>query len=604
MQVIRKIIAGVFSLTIVFAMMGSKDEKDVVWADETGEISVSESGTETEIKQRRNWKYSVAEDGTAVLRGYLGKEKVTATPQTIDGYEVRYIANEAFSTGNMSELRISEGVREIGERAFWNNHNIKTVVLPESLEVIGKEAFSTSSLEKINIPSNVKTITEKTFSDSTLKNINIAEGVCSIGKGAFSGCDNLGTLCIPATVTEISSEAFSGSTMKEVIIKGNVDTINEKVFARTRIGCVTIYKGTKIIEKNAFYMAKIDRLNLPSTIEVIKELAFKNMEIDEVSVPSGVVEKDAFIGCTITKVTIDNENADIMCGAFSGCANLENLCLNTDVSVNGSGFNGCMSLRCINGEEVLVSDDSGLFSFNEELSGYVYENFNTTTDVGFINRFIADEVKRIVGSTVTEDMSDIEKVYALHDWICNKVSFDIEGKFEMRNHVDSAVFMSEYAVCGSYARAFALLMQEAGLEAYYVANETHAWNIVKLEDHYFHVDVSYADYFDPTSYERFLASDSQCAEYYGQWKVYKPSLLYNYDDGIEAPECPYFLGDIDMDGKKTSSDMQLICDYIRGDVQLEDGAESIVDVDGDGCLDLADVTGFSTDFVEVQSDAE
>lgn len=79
MQVIRKIIAGVFSLTIVFAMMGSKDEKDVVWADETGEISVSESGTETEIKQRRNWKYSVAEYGTAVLRGYLGKEKVTAT---------------------------------------------------------------------------------------------------------------------------------------------------------------------------------------------------------------------------------------------------------------------------------------------------------------------------------------------------------------------------------------------------------------------------------------------------------------------------------------------------------------------------------------------
>jgi len=603
-QVLRKIIAGVFSLTIVFAMMSGKDSNEKVWADEQESISVSDVGNETEIIQRRNWRYSISEDGFAVLRGYLGKEKIAATPQFIDGIEVRYIASGAFSTGNMTELRISEGIRKIDEQAFWGNYTIKTIVLPQSLEEIGTKAFASSSLEKINIPSGVSVIPEKAFSESALKTVTIADGVTSIGKGAFFGCVNLGTLSIPGTVSEISAEAFSGTKMKEVIIKGDVNSISDKVFARAQIDCITVYQGTKKIEKNAFYMAQIERLNLPSTLEVIEDSAFKNAKINELSVPSGIVEKNAFIGCTMTKVTIDNKKAEIMCGAFSGCDKLENLCVDLEAPVNGSGFNGCMSLKYINGKEVLVLGDEGFLSFDEELSDYVHQNFNATTDVGFINRFIADEVKKVVSSTVTEDMSDIEKVYVLHEWICGKVSFDIEGQLEMRNHVDSAVFMSEYAVCGSYARAFALLMQEAGIEAYYVANEVHAWNIVKLGDHYFHVDASYADYFDPTSYERFLSSDSLWAELYEQWAVYKPSLLYNYDEDVVTPECPYFLGDIDVDGAKTGSDMQIICDYIRGDVQIEEGDRVLGDVDYDGELTLADVAEFKTDLVEVQSDTE
>ena len=35
-----------------------------------------------------------------------------------------------------------------------------------------------------------------------------------------------------------------------IIIKGDVNSISDKVFARAQIDCVTVYQGTKKIEKN------------------------------------------------------------------------------------------------------------------------------------------------------------------------------------------------------------------------------------------------------------------------------------------------------------------------------------------------------------------
>lgn len=84
-----------------------------------------------------------------------------------------------------------------------------STVIPNSIEVVGKEAFYNCDITSINIPENVISIEEGAFRlCSELTSIVIPEGVNSIGECAFQNCSELVTISIPESVTNIGSEAF------------------------------------------------------------------------------------------------------------------------------------------------------------------------------------------------------------------------------------------------------------------------------------------------------------------------------------------------------------------------------------------------------------
>lgn len=56
---------------------------------------------------------------------------------------------------------VADTVTEIGERAFYENQQLQSVVLPEGLETIGDEAFWGVGLETVSLPSGLQTIGEK-----------------------------------------------------------------------------------------------------------------------------------------------------------------------------------------------------------------------------------------------------------------------------------------------------------------------------------------------------------------------------------------------------------------------------------------------------------
>lgn len=84
------------------------------------------------------------------------------------------------------ELRLADDVKEIGDHAFMRCANIRTFVLPPSLETIGDYAFDACAVEVFDIP----------------------DGVSQIGNNAFNNCDSLRTAVIPAKVTEIPNGAY------------------------------------------------------------------------------------------------------------------------------------------------------------------------------------------------------------------------------------------------------------------------------------------------------------------------------------------------------------------------------------------------------------
>lgn len=116
----------------------------------------------------------------------------------------------------------------------------------------------------------------------------------------------------------------------------------------------------------------------------------------------------------------------------------------------------------------------------------------------------ADEI--IGGALALPDDYSREKY--VHDTLTERVVYDLSA--EMSQSAYSALVEGR-TVCAGYARAFQYIMQRLGIPCYYCtgyAGESHAWNIVGLEDGYYNVDVTWDDTDNGKIYDYFNRSDS------------------------------------------------------------------------------------------------
>lgn len=128
---------------------------------------------------------------------------------------VTSVAGRAFeSCHNLSKVEFpTDGNLEtIGRFAFQNCNNLKTITLPENLNIIEQNAFENcTSLENLDIPDSVETIYYSAFKGCTgLQTVKLSSGITKIPNRLFSGCENIESIDIPNSVIEIDSLAFQG----------------------------------------------------------------------------------------------------------------------------------------------------------------------------------------------------------------------------------------------------------------------------------------------------------------------------------------------------------------------------------------------------------
>lgn len=89
--------------------------------------------------------------------------------------------------------------------------------------------------------------------------------------------------------------------------------------------------------------------------------------------------------------------------------------------------------------------------------------------------------------------SDYEREKYVHDALAAAVTYDLTA--DMNQSAYSALVNGK-SVCAGYARAYQYLLQQLGIPCYYCTGYSggdHAWNIVKLDDGYYNVDVTWDD---------------------------------------------------------------------------------------------------------------
>ena len=105
---------------------------------------------------------------------------------------------------DVTAVVIKDGVKSIGNYAFYNCQKLKSITIPDSVTCIGDWAFGGCiSLTTITLPDSITEIGYGAFYNSGLKHLTIPDGVTEIFNFTFDRCPNLETVILPETVTRI-----------------------------------------------------------------------------------------------------------------------------------------------------------------------------------------------------------------------------------------------------------------------------------------------------------------------------------------------------------------------------------------------------------------
>ena len=287
---------------------------------------------------------------------------------------------------NLSSITIPNSVTSIGDYAFSGCSGLTSITIPNSVTSIGDYAFDgCTGLTSITIGNSVTSIGERAFDGcSGLTSVTIPESVTSIGDYAFSYCSGLtsvtwnarsceviGRTLFYSSSDKITSFSFGDAVdtiparlcygmkkLTSISIGSNVKNIGKEVFS----GCTSLDSVIWNVKSYASIIEEYDRLkgyydfkddpfsyiryriksiSFGNAVEVIPTNLCKRMtRISSVTIPNGIIEKNAFAGCTgLTSVTILDGVTGIEGGAFASCDGLTSIVVGSGNTIYDSRDN-------------------------------------------------------------------------------------------------------------------------------------------------------------------------------------------------------------------------------------------------------------------------
>ena len=123
-------------------------------------------------------------------------------------------------------------VVEVGEFAFDGDPftQLTNVVFPNSIRTIGQTAFAENSLTSILLPTSLEIIGEEAFAFNSLSGtLILPEGLTIIERDAFLDNTNLSEVIFPTTLSTIGKEVFASVPLKKITLRSNI-SIGSRAF--------------------------------------------------------------------------------------------------------------------------------------------------------------------------------------------------------------------------------------------------------------------------------------------------------------------------------------------------------------------------------------
>ena len=190
--------------------------------------------------------------------------------------------------------------------------------------------------------------------------------------------------------------------------------------------------------------------------------------------------------------------------------------------------------NCIKDVQSISNDATIITNINNYAHPYnSFITINTSySDSGEVNvslnKLYSDEkikeinkkVDEIIKNNIQSNMSTKDKIKTIHDYIINNVSYDIvrneKGDSQYESNTAYGTLFQKKAICSGYADTMAIFLSKFGIENYKIASETHVWNAVKMDNKWYHLDLTWddpvSDYNDILDHKYFLINNQELKE--------------------------------------------------------------------------------------------
>ena len=267
------------------------------------------------------------------ITGYKGNETSIEIPAKIEDYEVKEIADKAFSgCGTLESISLPEGLEKIGYR-FIEGTGITSLTVPSTVTASGSYGWDGATagameLQEVKFSEGMKKIPDYFCSNDSknnaLQKIVLASSITTVGYGAFRNCTGLEAVEFGKEIGNIGRYAFNGCVGLERIsfeenTKQVIGTDGRKVLYPLEIDsnafsmCSNLTeidwsKNVKTIGGEAFYgCTSLTEVQVPENVTSVGDRAFGNCSsLESISLPEGL-EKIGYRfieGTGITSLTV------------------------------------------------------------------------------------------------------------------------------------------------------------------------------------------------------------------------------------------------------------------------------------------------------------
>ena len=159
-----------------------------------------------------------------------------------------------YPPGKLEETYVCpNGLKVIGPYASRYNHNLRTLVLSNDVEILSEYCFAyAKQLETVRL-NKCKVVSRNAFnSDSTLKTIIFGQGLQCISNGAFRACVGLTSISLPEGLTFIGNNAFYGcANLASVSLPSSLLSLGTNAFYQCNFTSINIPDGLLQMGRNS-----------------------------------------------------------------------------------------------------------------------------------------------------------------------------------------------------------------------------------------------------------------------------------------------------------------------------------------------------------------
>ena len=337
----------IFSLVFVFALIfglnaNSKAADDKYTADDfviVGDTvyGFSKSGVQ-KLKRNRNVVLPTKSKENVDLKKIASFAFVHDKSSEIDEYTQREGEN-----GEINNLDVDGNeIKKLGED--FGQLDIESVEIPKGYTYIGQDAFrENKNIKSVNLPNSIIKISDYAFADLSLKTIKLPDNLEFLGDQVFFYNQIEGKLILPKNLTNLGERSFKSNQITELEFNcEKLEIIKEQAFEDNKIKQAKLPDSVKKIEIGAF------NGNLGDENYAMKVVLFSNGNVDNKDSSSIVnpTEEDK-----TTSVDVDSSKWDEKDFVFDKGKVL--------------GFSGIGKLKVRKNKDLVIPEKNGKYPIDE-----------------------------------------------------------------------------------------------------------------------------------------------------------------------------------------------------------------------------------------------